>query len=407
MNITGNDVHDNKAEVPVAPVINGKHSETNGITQKTLTNDLVNFDMGLGQGEPQGQVADSKYEFDPLTPDLVSPPSGSGIQFPAKSQDSKLIDLEQIADTDDIHDASTASVTPASPPHDATLDVFDPLQPEGQSELSNQNAAAGQEDLTEKPMTVFGKTGQTLEELGVFEAPPPPTDTTSNDLVSFSEGPLTENGVPAPQPLNSNNPFAADLASLSSGQSSAASSVVAEKVEKVEASTVQSAAPSLDTAAPPDVPKEAFASPLPGVSGLDKPKKKATPPASPTKKIQCESKLPKKGTPPGSPKKQLPGGQQEEAKKGTETKLFQKVAPPSLPSKKAKESTNEARPKTVPSKQAPPPAKASPRDKKTEKPKETPQKSAEDARPQTAPSKIPSPKKERKTQAPTPKKGER
>lgn len=315
------------------PAMNGTHIETKEIVTKKT--DLLNLDMlssnqaSQGTSETVSPPSGTDPKQEALTPDLVSQSSSVPSEQTASSGGA-LIDLEQ----SDIHEASTASLTPASPPTDGAsgLDSFEPIQPS----ISQSTEACPPTDR----MSLFGQTGQTLEELGVQEAPPPLDQTSSTKDNVCAEQNDAVAGASVPEPA------------LKSTQ----------KTEKALANG--------NEVPPPAVPKEAFTEASVG--------KTPPSPGSPSK-IPKESKLPKK-TPPASPKKKL-----------SEAKPPEEKATP--------EPSGGARPKTAPPKVASP--KLTP---KSSRVKEVVPTKEEEARPQSAPSsKIPSPKKERTTLS-TPKK---
>ena len=115
---------------------------------------LLNFDSGAGAPVPTSppqisEASDSKnYEFDPLTPDLASPRMPdlmSDTKLEVEAGGAFLVDLED--GVNNIHEASTASVTPQSPPAAGSQDPFDALQQMTSPDKPNQSMNPFEHDL--------------------------------------------------------------------------------------------------------------------------------------------------------------------------------------------------------------------------------------------------------------------
>ena len=252
-----------------SPPVNGTINGSNGVdvNVKTLPAELLDLASGsVSAVSPPSGASDAK-SFDPLTPDVVSQ-SSSVPSEPTTSSGGALIDLDPL---ESLQEASTASLTPASPPADgaASLDGF--------------------EDSVQKDsITLFGNTGNTLEELGVLGAPPP-TDTADPTSTNGDSG--------KPQPETS----------------------------KPEVPSQQNGTDATATPPSPASPsKKNRESKLP----------KMTPPASPKKKLSDPAPAPAPEATSGS---------------ADDNKLFEKVP---LPKEvKLPEPSGGARPKTAPPKQ--------------------------------------------------------
>ena len=133
--------------------------------------DLLNFDLASSTcaqiSSPPESQTDSKFEFDPLSSDLVSPQRMENQAIPqAESNAAVLIDLEASANTEQ---ATKQEVVESKPEQNGIQ--FDPFG--GQN---GENIPPVQKpDLDSKPEVVNDVNGSYLTDMDVLGAPPPTT----------------------------------------------------------------------------------------------------------------------------------------------------------------------------------------------------------------------------------------